>query len=445
LYPEMSAADLALVRTGAFPPQVTGEADEDLDALSEILAGLGVTVHRPAPADHERRASGFGSYCPRDLALVTGHVIIEAPSPVRARMFELAGLRGLFQRAMLGGAAWIAAPAPELREEMFPLDATGRPVLGEAEPAFEAANVLRCGRDLYYLVSGSGNEAGLRWLQSALVAFGDYRVHPVRGVYPYTHIDSTISLLRPGLALLNPARIASADSLPGPLRSWEHLWCPPMSTPPPASAHPLSSEWIGMNLLMVRPDLAIVDAAQDELITVLERHGIDVIPHVLRHARVLGGGLHCVTLDLRRDPPGRFPAETARDAVTVHGRPPTAGTVGPLAARYAELRAPSARRALEARSRVIGALRSHLHSTGHAEIDTPLLQHARPAPGRSFRTETRSLDPHGYLRSSPLHLRAMLTVPDQGCQLLEAVTIAGPRSMVSADYALSSNSPGYVD
>ncbi|MGH3252800.1 MAG: amino acid--tRNA ligase-related protein [Trebonia sp.] len=414
LYPEMSADALALVRTGAFPPQVTGEADEDLDALSQILAGLGVTVHRPAPADHERRfatpywrAGGFGSYCPRDLALIAGHLIIQAPSPVRARMFELAGLRGLFQRAMLGGAAWIAAPAPELRDEMFPLDATGRPFLGEAEPAFEAANVLRSGRDLYYLVSGSGNEAGLRWLQAVLPAFGDYRVHPVRGVYPYTHIDSTICLLRPGLALLNPARIASTDTLPGPLRSWQHLWCPPMSTPPPASAHPLSSEWIGMNLLMVRPDLAIVDAAQQELIAVLERHGIDVIPHVLRHARVLGGGLHCVTLDLRRDSPCRPPADAAREAVTL--RPAAPGTGGPLAARYAELRAPSARQTLEARSRVIGALRRLLHDTGHAEIDTPLLQRARPAPGRSFRTETRSLDPHIYLRSSPMHLRAMLT------------------------------------
>jgi elongation factor P--beta-lysine ligase/N-dimethylarginine dimethylaminohydrolase len=416
LYPEMSAAALASVRTGAFPPKVTGEADEDLDALSEILAGLGVTVHRPAPADHERQfstphwqAGGFGSYCPRDLALIAGRVIIQAPSPVRARMFELAGLRGLFQRAMLGGAAWIAAPAPELRDEMFPSDAAGRPVLGEAEPAFEAANVLRSGRELYYLVSGSGNEVGLRWLQGVLSAFGDYRVHPVRGVYPYTHIDSTISLLRPGLALLNPARIASADLLPGPLRSWEHLWCPPMSTTPRSPAHPLSSEWLGMNLLMVRPDLAIVDAAQADLITALERRSIDVIPHALRHARALGGGLHCVTLDLRRDTPSRPPAETGREAATILGRPVTAGAAGPLAARYAELRAPSARRTLEARSRVIAALRRHLHDTGHAEIDTPLLQRARPAPGRSFRTETRSLDPHIYLRSSPMHLRAMLT------------------------------------
>ncbi len=83
---------------------------------------------------------------------------------------------------------------------------------------------------------------------------------------------------------------------------------------------------------------------------------------------------------------------------------------GSLAARYAELRnVPAARQVLQARSRVLDVLRRSLHDAGYVEVDTPLLQHARPAPGRSFRTETRSLDPHTYLRSSPLHLRAMLT------------------------------------
>lgn len=134
---------------------------------------------------------------------------------MRARMFELAGLREVFQQAMLGGIAWIAAPAPQLAEEMFPPGPGGRPALGESEPAFDAANVLRCGRDLSYLVSGSSNEIGLRWLQTALSVLGDYQVHPVRGVYPYTHIDSTISLIRPGLALLPGRPVPAGQALPG--------------------------------------------------------------------------------------------------------------------------------------------------------------------------------------------------------------------------------------
>lgn len=421
LYPDLAAAELAGIATGAFPERVITEAQEDLDALAQILAGLGVAVHRPAPVQHGAEfatphwhSRGFYSYCPRDLALIVGSVIIQAPGPMRARMFELAGLRNLFQQRMLAGSAWIAAPAPQLLDELYPLDGTGRPTLGESEPVFDAANVLRAGRDLYYLVSGSGNELGARWLQTTLSAFGDYQVHPIRGVYPHTHIDSTISLIREGLVLLNPTRITDPGVLPEPLRSWEHLWCPPMTTTPVVTANPpLSSEWIGMNLLMVRPDLAIVDAAQHQLIAVLERHGVEVVPHTLRHAQVLGGGFHCVTLDLRRDPPPSPDMTPTRENLMrdIAGRDhPDARAAGSLTARYAELRTnPAAREVLVARSRVVDVLRRSLHDSGHIEVDTPLLQRSRPAAGRSFRTETRSLHPHTYLRSSPLHLRAMLT------------------------------------
>jgi glycine amidinotransferase len=45
----------------------------------------------------------------------------------------------------------------------------------------------------------------------------------------------------------------------------------------------------------------IVDAAQTDLIGTLERHKFTVIPMTLRHSRTLGGGFHCVTLDLIRD------------------------------------------------------------------------------------------------------------------------------------------------
>lgn len=420
LYPDLSRSELSAIEAGAFPRHVREEAEEDLAALAETLSGLGVTVHRPDPVDHAApfasphwTASGFYSYCPRDLALIVDSLIIESPSPMRARRHELAGLRGLFQERMRAGSSWIAAPPPELREQLYPLDASGRPTLGEEEPAFEAANVLRAGDDLFYLVSSSGNELGLHWLQTTLSAVGNYRVHPLRGVYAGTHLDSTISLLREGLVLLNPERIADAELLPEPLRSWEHVWCPPMTETPLTTARPpLSSAWIGMNLLMVRPDLAIVDSAQTALIRTLERRGITVLRHTLRHARVLGGGLHCVTLDMRRGHDQHPHPDLSWETILMNApdaEPCTPAPETEVPARYAELRSPHARQVLEARSRVTDALRRSLHDTGHIEVDTPLLQHSRPSPGRSFRTETTSLTPHLYLRSSPLHLRAMLT------------------------------------
>ena len=40
---------------------------------------------------------------------------------------------------------------------------------------------------------------------------------------------------------------------------------------------------------------------QSELILTLMKHKFTVIPRKLRHSRTLGGGFHCVTLDLLRE------------------------------------------------------------------------------------------------------------------------------------------------
>ena len=306
LFGDLDARELRRVATGQFPIRVIEETVEDLAGLTETLTDLGVVVHQMPAMDHAAkfgtpswRSDGFYSYCPRDLALILGSLIIEAPSPMRARYFETFGLRSLFQQYMLNGSTWISAPKPQLDDELFLIDEEGQPGLGELEPVFEAANVLRCGRDLFYQVSTSGNELGRIWLQNTLRAFGDVRVHALRDIYRYTHLDSTIAFLRPGLVLLNPERVSDAN-MPEILKRWDVVWCPPMADVKPYP-HPLSSKWIGMNLLMVNPDLAIVDSGQIELIRMLERQGITVAPQVLRHARTLGGGVHCVTLDTVRE------------------------------------------------------------------------------------------------------------------------------------------------
>jgi glycine amidinotransferase/scyllo-inosamine-4-phosphate amidinotransferase 1 len=64
--------------------------------------------------------------------------------------------------------------------------------------------------------------------------------------------------------------------------------------------YPYASKWIAMNMLVVDPATVIVDRHQTELIRTLEQHKFTVIPLELRHSRTLGGGFHCVTLDLLR-------------------------------------------------------------------------------------------------------------------------------------------------
>ncbi len=307
-YPELSPIELERIEVGRFPERVIEETNEDLADLVTTLRELGVIVHQPRAVDHELeyggpgwRSQGRSSYCPRDLTLVIGSTIVETPSPMRARYAELFGMRALFQDYLLRGAHWVSAPKPQLRDELYGLDEAGHPVLGEAEPVFEAANVLRLGSDVFYQVSRSGNEMGLHWLESMVRLIGGVRVHPVRGVYEGTHLDSTFCFLRPGLVLLNPERVRP-DNIPVPLRGWDVLWCPPIEEPvKPVLPYTLSTPWVGMNLLMVSPELAIVDANQTALARLLEAKGITVVPRRLRHSRVLGGGFHCVTLDTVRD------------------------------------------------------------------------------------------------------------------------------------------------
>ena len=53
-------------------------------------------------------------------------------------------------------------------------------------------------------------------------------------------------------------------------------------------------------MLAVNQRKVIMDDNQTELMAQLKQHGVEPIPLLLRHSRTLGGGFHCVTLDLVR-------------------------------------------------------------------------------------------------------------------------------------------------
>ena len=131
-----------------------------------------------------------------------------------------------------------------------------------------------------------------------------FRVHFLKDVYYGSHIDSTFVALRPGLVLCNPGRV-NDDTLPKILKQWEVIYSPPMENTDRYDSDYLSksigSDWIDMNAFSISPNLVVVDRNQPALMKLLEKHGLDVIPLKLRHSKMLGGGPHCVTLDIRRN------------------------------------------------------------------------------------------------------------------------------------------------
>jgi len=303
-FPDRSLEDIP---QGPFPQQIIDETEEDLGAFVAVLKEAGVTVKRPETWPHEATFStihweskGFYNYCPRDIMLVVADQIIETPNVIRSRAQEAFGYRSILVDYLKSGAKWYGAPKPMLRDELFDVDLS-RPTPRNDEPAFDAANVLRLGRDLIYLVSATGNELGGQWLQTLLGE--EFRVHFLKDVYFGSHIDSTFAALRPGLALCSPARV-NDETMPEILKQWEVIYSPPMEGQDTHDAGYLSrsigSKWIDMNVFSINPNLVVADRDQTALIKLLERHGIDVIRLKLRHSKLLGGGFHCVTLDVRR-------------------------------------------------------------------------------------------------------------------------------------------------
>ena len=158
----------------------------------------------------------------------------------------------------------------------------------------DAANIARLNDRWIFLQSQSGNRPAATWLQKQ---FPNIDIE-ICDAYNGVHIDSTIVPLRDGVVLLNASRVTK-HTLPRSLKGWTCIWfedCVEQGF----YQYPYASKWIGMNTLSVDPHTVIVDKQQHQLIKQLEQHNFTVIPHELRHSRTLGGGFHCVSLDLVR-------------------------------------------------------------------------------------------------------------------------------------------------
>jgi N-dimethylarginine dimethylaminohydrolase len=158
----------------------------------------------------------------------------------------------------------------------------------------DAANVLRLGNKMLFLESASGNRAAFEWLRQQ---FPDVTIE-LCNFYAGVHIDSTIVPLREGLVMLNASRV-SFDNVPTVFDGWHKIWINEV-VEQSFYQYPYASKWIALNMLVVDPHTVICSEDQPALIKILQSYRFEVVPLKLRHSRTLGGGFHCVTLDLLR-------------------------------------------------------------------------------------------------------------------------------------------------
>ena len=299
------------------PREVVDDAERQLDFFARLLENLGITVRRPDPIDHGipvktpdwAAPGGHANACPRDLLLVIGDEIIEAPMAQRARYFEFRAYRSLLKEYFRSGARWTTAPKPLMSHSLYhqrdrpghePFDFGSGPLLTEFEPVFDAACFARCGRDIFWQPDLVSNEFGAEWLGRHLGP--TFRIHRVgfREATP-PHIDTTLVPVRPGLVLTNPERPCTGGSLDlFTANGWRIVPAPPSVRTGRAPARDVSN-WISMNILMLDERTTVVEQAETPMIRLMRSLGCDVIPCPFDRVYPFGGGLHCCTSDIYRE------------------------------------------------------------------------------------------------------------------------------------------------
>lgn len=259
------------VPQGPVPQWIVDQTEQELDQLAATLHSLGAEVIRPQELDFVE-LDGMYNYCPRDRLLIAGTAVVDPAMMYPCRDRELAAYHDVVDAA----EHYVHMP----RHEGMVLD---------------AANVCRLGDTWLYLESASGNRKAYEWL---CAQFPNVHIE-LCNFYSGVHIDSTIVPLREGLVLLNAQRV-NEENCPQALKQWEKIYVHDVVAQD-FYQYPYASKWIGLNMLVVDPGTVIVDAAQTDLIHTLEKHHFTVIPMTLSHSRTLGGGFHCVTLDLWRE------------------------------------------------------------------------------------------------------------------------------------------------
>ena len=334
----------------AYPAWYLEEVAEDLENLCGIFKQARVSVLRPKWSESSSSfqtpnwsAAGFDIYNVRDLHIVFGDTLIASAPSSRFRLFETYAVQDLFYENFFeDGFKWVSAPLPKLKGEY--IHEIQRPrtelesvednlhqrlshglseifhYLDEEEVIFDAANIIRLGRDVLFLVSSTGNRKAVKWLENILGP--NYRVQ-VTHAYRSSHLDSTILPLRPGVVLLNGARV-NEGTCPEVFRGWDKMYFTEVAPVPEAEVefhqsvrvpiyqklqesgvastlNHISSPWAGLNVMSIDPKTVLVHDRQTEMIKALEAKGFTVVPVRMRHCYSMLGGLHCTTLDVVRD------------------------------------------------------------------------------------------------------------------------------------------------
>lgn len=285
-----------------------------------------IKIIRPDIIDHNKPSQTLywsqtntnENTCPRDTFSIIGNTILEAPMSWRCRYFE----SSVYHLPLLKiwevnkNCRWIQPPKPLMNDNLYNHNYPIKPgerqkfadkyeyMLTNTEPVFDAADIMRCGKDLFVQNGFTTNSIGIEWIKREFSK--DFRIHEVlldNNITP-THLDAELTILRPGLLMTCPDRPLQPDLLNkinNEENDWEIFEAPrPINSIMPEGCY--SSIWLSMNVLSIDENTVIVEQREKYLIDILQNtYGFQVIPVDFYDAYKFGGGFHCQFLDIQRD------------------------------------------------------------------------------------------------------------------------------------------------
>lgn len=314
-------------------------ANAQLDNLANILSSRGITVLRPDPIDFSKPIrtayyevqNQFCCVCPRDVMATVGNNIIEASMSRRFRILEHLSYKTIMYKLWENdqNMKWKTGPKPSYQDSMYypewynifkdfesksteekeKLLKEFKYSINESEILFDAADMMRMGRDIFVLRGMTTNLKGIEWLRREFKDLVRVHVlHSPKEPAPY-HIDCNFVPLRPprgnkkGLIMINPEKpILPSEYDYFYKNNWEIKEAPypePHNYPmPPLS---VSSEWLSMNVFSIDEETVVVEEKELGMHSFLEENGFKALKVPFRDVFEFGGSLHCSTWDIERE------------------------------------------------------------------------------------------------------------------------------------------------
>jgi len=313
--------------------QILEETKEDLNGLVKLLESFNVKVHRPEVNDYSniqlpnfKITNHIPPMIPRDQFLVYGDTIYQTYTSMPNRYFDGHAYYKIFKELYDQGHNWISMPPPILQD----LESIDKSWWESISPylklndriLWHTATMFKCGDGLVVNSRGPGTPVGLDWMKKN-ISGNLYHCDK------FGHIDHGFFMTNDDTVFYCKKDKDNGDRTPVIAKSLEQKnlvdISPYINSDAPktmshmqrmSSMEMLGKEWIDYyfsewrgydqetvfitNVLVVDSENIIFGQEDDKLFLFLESQGINCHLAFQRHSLFWEGGIHCITLDIKR-------------------------------------------------------------------------------------------------------------------------------------------------